>query len=168
MRRSSRSRHTQLGAPVWPGEPGAILGEQLGHHRGMAVAAQPMRHHVTLRPDADATSAVGAVAVTHNRRVGNCRLGFSWVSPAANWGTTRSRPRLLVCAAAGITDLHINVLRREFASRLLESGAIPALLRDWLGNGSLTSMSRCLATTAVGLQTARAQFEAHTATAQHG
>jgi integrase len=67
------------------------------------------------------------------------------------------------CAAAGITNLHLHDLRREFASRLLESGAHMALVRDWLGHTSLTMTSRYLATTAVGLQTARAQFEQHRA-----
>jgi integrase len=67
------------------------------------------------------------------------------------------------CAAAGITNLHMHDLRREFASRLLESGANTALVRDWLSHASLTMTSRYLATTAVGLQTARAQFERHTA-----
>jgi integrase len=71
------------------------------------------------------------------------------------------------CAAAGIENLHLHDLRREFASRLLESGANSALVRDWLGHASLTMTSRYLATTAVGLQTARAQFERHTASAQH-
>jgi integrase len=67
------------------------------------------------------------------------------------------------CAAAKIQNLHMHDLRREFASRLLESGANTALVRDWLGHASLTMTSRYLATTAVGLQTARAQFERHTA-----
>jgi integrase len=70
------------------------------------------------------------------------------------------------CAGAKIQNLHMHDLRREFASRLLESGANTALVRDWLGHASLTMTSRYLATTAVGLQTARAQFERHTATAQ--
>ena len=67
------------------------------------------------------------------------------------------------CTAAGITNLHLHDLRREFASRLLESGAHMALVRDWLGHTSLTMTSRYLATTAVGLQTAREQFEQHRA-----
>jgi len=58
---------------------------------------------------------------------------------------------------------HMHDLRREFASRLLETGANTALVRDWLGHASLTMTSRYLATMAVGLQTARAQFERHTA-----
>ena len=52
------------------------------------------------------------------------------------------------CDAAGITNLHMHDLRREFASRLLESGANTALVRDWLGHASLTMTSRYLATTA--------------------
>jgi integrase len=67
------------------------------------------------------------------------------------------------CETAGIVNLHMHDLRREFASRLLESGANTAMVRDWLGHASLTMTSRYLATTAVGLQTARAQFERHTA-----
>ena len=67
------------------------------------------------------------------------------------------------CAAAGITNLHMHDLRREFASRLLESGANTALVRDWLGHSSLSMTSRYLATTAVALQQARAQFEQHRA-----
>src|SRR5450759_150207 len=52
------------------------------------------------------------------------------------------------CDAPGITNLHMHDLRREFASRLLESGANTALVRDWLGHASLTMTSRYLATTA--------------------
>jgi integrase len=70
------------------------------------------------------------------------------------------------CAAAGITNLHLHDLRREFASRLLESGANVAMVRDWLGHANLTMTSRHLAASSTSLQTARAQFERHTATAQ--
>jgi integrase len=50
-------------------------------------------------------------------------------------------------------------LRREFASRLLESGASDHEVRDWLGHANITTTSRYLSTTRVRLQRARAVFE---------
>jgi integrase len=65
------------------------------------------------------------------------------------------------CRRATITDLHFHDLRREFASRLLESGASEHEVRDWLGHANITTTSRYLSTTRVRLQRARVVFEAH-------
>src|SRR5207244_2163732 len=65
------------------------------------------------------------------------------------------------CRRAGIKDLHFHDLRREFASRLLESGASDHEVRDWLGHANITTTSRYLATTRVRLQRTMASFEAH-------
>jgi integrase len=65
------------------------------------------------------------------------------------------------CRRAKITDLHFHDLRREFASRLLESGASDHEVRDWLGHANITTTSRYLSTTRVRLQRARAKFETH-------
>jgi integrase len=64
------------------------------------------------------------------------------------------------CKAAKITGLQIRDLRREFASRLLETpGVVVHTVRDWLGHADLATTSRYLSTTRVGLQQARRAFE---------
>ena len=67
------------------------------------------------------------------------------------------------CRRAQIQGLHFHDLRREFASRLLESGASDHDVRDWLGHANITTTSRYLATTRVRLQRTRERFERHTA-----
>jgi integrase len=64
---------------------------------------------------------------------------------------------------AKITGLRFHDLRREFGSRLLESGASAHVVRDWLGHADITTTSRYLATTRVALQKALKQFEEHRA-----
>lgn len=68
---------------------------------------------------------------------------------------------LAACRRAGIKDLHFHDLRREFASRLLESGASDHDVRDWLGHANITTTSRYLATTRVRLQHTLRKFEQH-------
>lgn len=63
------------------------------------------------------------------------------------------------CWRAKITDLHFHDLRREFASRLLESGAADHDVRDWLGHANITTTSRYLATTRTRLQHVLKRFE---------
>jgi integrase len=65
------------------------------------------------------------------------------------------------CRRANITDLHFHDLRREFASRLLESGASDHEVRDWLGHANITTTSRYLATTRVRLQRTLVAFESN-------
>jgi integrase len=65
------------------------------------------------------------------------------------------------CRRAGIAGLTFHDLRREFASRLLESGAPAHEVRDWLGHSNITTTSRYLATTRIALQKARQRFEQH-------
>jgi integrase len=65
------------------------------------------------------------------------------------------------CRRAGITGLRFHDLHREFASRLLESGAPAHEVRDWLGHSNITTTCRYLATTRIALQKARQRFEAH-------
>ena len=68
------------------------------------------------------------------------------------------------CRRAGITNLHFHDLRREFASRLLESGAADHDVRDWLGHANITTTSRYLSTTRTRLQSVSKRFEAHRGT----
>jgi integrase len=63
------------------------------------------------------------------------------------------------CRRAKIADLHFHHLRREFASRLLESGASQRVVRDFLGHASITTTSRYLATTPTMLEHAIKRFE---------
>ena len=55
------------------------------------------------------------------------------------------------CEAAGIEDLHVHDLRREFASRLLESSADVHVVRDFLGHSNITTTSRYLASNSAKL-----------------
>lgn len=48
------------------------------------------------------------------------------------------------CRRAGIRDLHFHDLRREFGSRLMESGAEQHDIRDFLGHANITTTSRYL------------------------
>jgi integrase len=61
---------------------------------------------------------------------------------------------------AGVTGLHFHDLRREFGSRLRESGASDHDVRDWLGHSNITTTSRYLATTSTRLQDVLHAFEA--------
>lgn len=68
---------------------------------------------------------------------------------------------LATCRRAGIADLHFHDLRREFASRLLESPNVnTANVRDWLGHANITTTSRYLKTTIAGLKDVAKNFEA--------
>jgi integrase len=63
------------------------------------------------------------------------------------------------CAAAGIVDLHFHDLRREFASRLLESGTEAHTVRAFLGHANISTTSRYLASGAVQMERAIKQLE---------
>jgi integrase len=63
------------------------------------------------------------------------------------------------CQRAGITGLRFHDLRREFACRLLESGAQHHDVRDFLGHANITTTSRYLASTPVRLERALARME---------
>jgi len=65
----------------------------------------------------------------------------------------------LACARAGIRDLNFHDLRREFASRLLESGASEHDVRDFLGHANITTTSRYLQSSALRLEKALEQLE---------
>ena len=59
------------------------------------------------------------------------------------------------CRRAGIEDLQVLDLRREFGSRLRESGASDHDVRDFLGHANSTTTSRYLASTPLRLWPAR-------------
>ncbi len=63
------------------------------------------------------------------------------------------------CRRAGIDGLRFHDLRREFACRLLESGAEQHDVRDFLGHANITTTSRYLASTPVRLERALARME---------
>jgi integrase len=67
------------------------------------------------------------------------------------------------CTAAGITDLHLHDLRREFACRLLESAADLHDVRDFLGHANITTTSTYLASTTTRLAEALKRMEAEPA-----
>ena len=63
------------------------------------------------------------------------------------------------CRRAGIEDLQVRDLRREFGSRLRESGASDHDVRDFLGHANITTTSRYLASTPLRLEKALANLE---------
>lgn len=63
------------------------------------------------------------------------------------------------CRRAQIVGLRFHDLRREFACRLLESGAEQHDVRDFLGHANITTTSRYLASTPVRLEQALARME---------
>jgi integrase len=63
------------------------------------------------------------------------------------------------CQRAQIVGLRFHDLRREFACRLLESGAQQHDVRDFLGHANITTTSRYLASTPVRLEQALARME---------
>jgi integrase len=65
----------------------------------------------------------------------------------------------LTCERAGIHDLHFHDLRREFASRLLESHADLHDVQMFLGHAAITTTSRYLQSTPVRLERALARLE---------
>jgi integrase len=61
---------------------------------------------------------------------------------------------------AGITGLHFHDLRREFASRLLETPGVSLHdVADWVGHSNVTTTSRYLRTTGVRRQHIARKFE---------
>jgi site-specific recombinase XerD len=66
----------------------------------------------------------------------------------------------LTCERAAIRDLHFHDLRREFASRLLESHADLHDVQMFLGHAAITTTSRYLQSTPVRLERALARLEA--------
>ena len=63
------------------------------------------------------------------------------------------------CRRAHVEDLQIRDLRREFGSRLRESGASDHDVRDFLGHANISTTSRYLASTPVRLEQALANLE---------
>jgi integrase len=72
----------------------------------------------------------------------------------------------LTCRRAQIKGLHFHDLRREFASRLLESRADLHDVQMFLGHAAITTTSRYLQSTPVRLERALARLEESSAPAQ--
>ena len=66
----------------------------------------------------------------------------------------------LTCQRAGIQGLHFHDLRREFASRLLESSADLHDVQMFLGHAAITTTSRYVQSTPLRLERALARLEA--------
>lgn len=65
-----------------------------------------------------------------------------------------------VCTSAKITDLNFHDLRREFASRLLESGVVPLHeTSEWLGHADIQTTSIYLRTKRASLMQAVERLE---------
>jgi integrase len=71
------------------------------------------------------------------------------------------------CRRARIRGLHFHDLRREFGSRLLESGAAQHDVRDFLGHANITTTSRYLKSTPLRLERALAAMDAGFALDSH-
>jgi len=63
------------------------------------------------------------------------------------------------CRWAKVVDLHFHDCRREFACRLMESGASAHETRDALGHSNLTMTNQYLSTSGTGLRRAFDRFE---------
>jgi integrase len=63
------------------------------------------------------------------------------------------------CRRAGIRNLHFHDLRREFGSRLMESGSDQHDVKEFLGHASITTTSRYLASSALRLERALARLQ---------
>ena len=75
----------------------------------------------------------------------------------------------LTCARAGITGLRFHDLRRECASRLLETPEVNLTdVRDWLGHSEVSITDAYLASTTVRLQRAMQKVEAARGAVSHG
>jgi integrase len=74
----------------------------------------------------------------------------------------------LTCERAAISDLHFHDLRREFASRLLESHADLHDVQMFLGHAAITTTSRYLQSTPVRLERALARLEGAVSRANEG
>jgi integrase len=73
------------------------------------------------------------------------------------------------CDAAGIEGLHFHDLRREFASRLLETPGVSLHdVSDWVGHSNVVTTSRYLATSGVRKQRVLERFEAGRRAAAQG
>jgi integrase len=77
-------------------------------------------------------------------------VGDQVVSIRTAWAVT--------CKRAGITGLHFHGLRREFASRLLESRADLHEVQMFLGHAAITTTSRYLQSTPLRLERALAKL----------
>ena len=73
----------------------------------------------------------------------------------------------LTCERAGIRGLHFHDLRREFASRSLESRADLHDVQMFLGHAAITTTSRYPQSTPVRLERALARMEDAAGFAQH-
>jgi len=129
--------------------------------------------HMLLRADNTKTGEARAVPITaklrdilRRRRIGADGVEFGpdafvfgneageqrrWIHDA--WDKTRR--------SAGIVDLHFHDLRREFASRLLETPGVSLHdVSDWIGHTNVITTSRYLATNAVRKLRVLERFEA--------
>jgi integrase len=73
----------------------------------------------------------------------------------------------LTCQRAGISDLHFHDLRREFASRLLESSANLHDVQLFLGHANITQTSTYLSSTPTRLERALVRMESAAGFAHH-
>jgi integrase len=84
------------------------------------------------------------------------------------FGNELGEPRLSIqdtwekaCKAAEILDLHFHDLRREFASRLLETPGVSVHdVSDWIGHSSVVTTTRYLASNSTRKQHVLERFEA--------
>src|SRR5688500_8827172 len=89
--------------------------------------------------------------------------GRTATSSATKWGSASPKSAgsgARACAKAGLVDLHFHDLCREFACRLLESGADLHDVRDFLSHGNITTTSSYLRSTPLRLARALTLLEA--------
>jgi integrase len=114
---------------------------------------KPMLAVLEMRKHAPDGTEHGPDAYVFGNAVGEPRKQF----PKTQWGR--------VCTAAKIEGLHFHDLRREFASRLLESGVVPLHeISAWLGHADIQTTSIYLRITSASLMQAVERLERVSAT----
>ena len=145
--RGSGDRLSTRRTPVDAVEPGSVVGESDLSTPERTKTAEPrvvpMSRRLIGMLTERRTDSEGERFPEHAYVFGN-EVGERTRSIKTAWENCRRR--------AGITGLDFHDLRREFGSRLRESGASDHDVRDWLGHSNITTTSRYLATTQSRLQ----------------
>ena len=139
----SQIRRDESGDPTWIALPPA---KTKTNQARMIPIGPRLRAELAMRQHGPDGADLPPMAYVFGNEVGE-QIGTSHTA----WKAT--------CRRAGITGLRFHDLRREFACRLLESGAESHDVRDFLGHANITTTSRYLASTPVRLARALARME---------
>jgi integrase len=136
-------RHDEQGQPKWI----VLDADRTKTNRSRTIPIGPrLRAELEMRrPDPDGETFGSDAYVFGNE------IGEPIASIKTAWRAT--------CRRANVRGLHFHDLRREFGSRLLESGADQHDVREFLGHANITTTSRYLASTPLRLERALSRLE---------